>query len=153
MRIYMPAANETRQQRQQAIRQILASRPVDRQSELVRLLRERGISATQSSVSRDLRQLGIAKLGSGYAEAAADTPTDNPVPPEDFVRGIVTAGPHLTVVRTAVGAAARVAVFLDRSGWPEIVGTISGDDTIFIATASMAGQRRLIARMHAHFGS
>ncbi len=151
MRIDMPAAHETRQQRQQAIREILASRPVGKQSELVRLLRERGIAATQSSVSRDLRQLGIAKLGSAYAEATADAPADNPPPPDDFVRGIAAAGPHLTVIRTAIGAASRVGVFLDRSGWPEIVGTISGDDTIFVATASAAEQRRLIARIRAHF--
>jgi transcriptional regulator of arginine metabolism len=55
------------------------------------------------------------------------------------------------VVRTAVGAAQRVAVTLDRINWPEIVGTVSGDDTIFIATASAAQQRRLRSRLRQSF--
>jgi transcriptional regulator of arginine metabolism len=65
----------------------------------------------------------------------------------EFVRDIRAAGANLVVVTTAVGAAQRVAVTLDRANWPEIVGTLSGDDTIFIATAGSAQQRRLRARL------
>ena len=147
----MPATRENQQRRQQAIRRILRDQPVARQAELVALLRQQGIPATQSSVSRDLRQLGISKLDEGYAPPEPATPADNPPPPEDFVRSVQPAGQNLTVVRTAVGAAARVAVYLDRAGWPEIVGTISGDDTIFIATPSAAAQQRLAARLRAQF--
>jgi transcriptional regulator of arginine metabolism len=69
----------------------------------------------------------------------------------DFVQDIKTAGGHLTVVQTSVGAAQRVAVFLDRSGWPEIVGTVSGDDTIFIATRNNVDQRRLLTKLRSRF--
>ena len=59
------------------------------------------------------------------------------------VRDIRAAGPNLLVVTTAIGAAQRVALTLDRINWPEIVGTLSGDDTIFIATTGAAQLRRL----------
>jgi transcriptional regulator of arginine metabolism len=65
----------------------------------------------------------------------------------EFVRDIRAAGPNLLVITTAVGAAQRVAVTLDRINWPEIVGTLSGDDTIFIATSSSTQQRRLRGRL------
>ena len=55
--------------------------------------------------------------------------------------------PNLLVIATAVGAAQRVCVTLDRAGWPEVVGTISGDDTIFVATTGAGAQRRLVARL------
>lgn len=151
----MPAGTEQRDQRQQAILKILRQRHVTRQEELVDLLRRRGIEATQSSISRDLRQLGISKLDQEYR------PVEEPDGPEsqrdlellaEFVREFQPAGPYLTVVRTAEGAAQRVALSLDRSGWPEIVGTVSGDDTIFVATRSGAEQRRLITRLKAWFG-
>ena len=72
----------------------------------------------------------------------------------EFVRDIRTAGGNLTVVKTAEGAAQRVALYLDRSGWSEIVGTVSGDDTIFVATrergrpAAAAGAAALAVSRH-----
>ncbi len=149
----MPAILETRQRRQQAILAILQRQPVQRQAELVGLLQNEGIDATQSSVSRDLQHLGISKLGQGYRPQT----DDNTGPRMDrdqlagFIRDIQAAGPNLTVIKTAIGAAQRVAVFLDRSGWPEIVGTLSGDDTIFIATRNGQAQRRLRTRLRSSF--
>jgi transcriptional regulator of arginine metabolism len=143
----MPLATETMQKRQRAIVSILRSRRVGRQAELVRLLKDKGIRATQSSVSRDLQQLGITKLEDGYRNE------QDAALVAEFVREIRTAGANLTVVRTAVGAAQQVALYLDRSGWPEIVGTVSGDDTIFVATRGGGEQRRLLVRMRAAFGS
>lgn len=151
----MPIATETMQKRQQAIVAILRSRRVGRQAELVRLLKDRGIRATQSSISRDLQQLGITKLDEGYRqleETVGESETDAELVAE-FVREIRTAGGNLTVVRTAEGAAQQVALYLDRSGWPEIVGTVSGDDTIFVATRGGGEQRRLLVRMRAAFGN
>ena len=146
----MPVENAQQARRQQAILEILRERSISRQAELVGLLRARGIDATQSSVSRDLQQMGVAKRPQGYQppEARAD---EVDLPPGEFLRGAEPAGPNLTVIRTAVGAASRVAVFLDRSGWPEIVGTLSGDDTIFVATAGASEQRALLARLRSHF--
>ncbi len=150
----MPAGAGKRELRQQAILRILRRRQVSRQDELVALLRREGIEATQSSISRDLRQLGISKLDQEYQPVDAGTDPTALQTIElvaEFVRDIRTAGPHLTVVRTSEGAAAQVALQLDRAGWREIVGTVSGDDTVFIATASVGDQRRLLVRLRAHF--
>jgi transcriptional regulator of arginine metabolism len=147
----MPAESESRQKRQEAILEILRQRPVARQTQLVALLRDKGIEATQSSVSRDLRQLGVTKLDQGYAQAEPLHNESERSIPGDFVRDVQTAGVNLTIVKTAVGAAQRVAVYLDRSDWSEIVGTLSGDDTIFVATRNGAEQRRLVAKLRAQF--
>ena len=70
----------------------------------------------------------------------------------EFVEETRTAGPYQTVVKTVTGAAGQVALALDRCGWPEIVGTVSGDDTIFIATRTGGDQRRLVAKLRARLG-
>ena len=149
----MPATLEIRQRRQQTILGILQRQPVQRQAELVGLLQNEGIDATQSSISRDLQHLGINKLGQGYlAEPDNDEAPQNELDQlAGFVKDIQAAGPSLTVVKTAIGAAQRVALFLDRSQWPEIVGTVSGDDTIFIATRNGQTQRRLLNRLRSNF--
>lgn len=145
----MPQATDSMQERRKAILDILRSRRVARQSELVRLLKERGIRVTQSSVSRDLQQLGITKLDSGYQQLAQpDLQADRDAATvAHLLCEVRTAGGNLTVVKTMEGAAQRVALYLDRSGWREIVGTVSGDDTIFVATRGGAEQRRLLVRL------
>jgi transcriptional regulator of arginine metabolism len=137
-----------RNTRHSAILRILRAAPVRKQDELVHRLREEGHEVTQSSISRDLRDLGVLKAGGRY------------LPPEDgnrslddfgtlrqFVRGVATAGSALTVLRTTIGAAQSVAIAIDKAAWPEVVGTISGDDTIFIATDTAAAQATLVARL------
>jgi transcriptional regulator of arginine metabolism len=121
--------------------------------ELVKVLRKHGFDATQSSVSRDLRELGVAKAGDHYI-----VPQDADVSAADpfaavarFVLDVRTAGPSLTVVRTAAGTAQSVAITIDQSNWPEVVGTISGDDTIFIATEDAGAQRKLTGRLRTIF--
>lgn len=148
----MPSTTLEQSERRRAIARLLAEHVVNRQSELVELLRAAGYLATQSSVSRDLRDLGAAKLKNGYRlPKPVDIEDDESLHVvTDFVRDIRSAGPNVLVVMTAVGAAQRVAVMLDRSGWPEIVGTVSGDDTIFVATIGASEQRRLKARLRQH---
>lgn len=146
----MPTTTDIREKRQAAILDILATRKVSRQSEFVGLLREAGIEATQSSVSRDLRELGITKLTSGYGTpAVANDASDMMEVPAGYVRDVLPAGNSLTVIKTATGAAQRVALFLDRSNWPEIVGTVSGDDTIFVASRNAREQKQLLGRLRA----
>ena len=138
--------------RREALRRIITTSPVGRQEDLVRLLGRAGHHATQSSVSRDLRELGVAKQGDRYVlpdELALAL--DDFATVATFVRDLKAAGPCLTVIRTTTGAAQSVAIVLDRAQWPEIVGTLSGDDTIFVATQGAAAQRRLIARLHQEF--
>jgi transcriptional regulator of arginine metabolism len=141
--------------RRAAILRIIRDSTVHNQEELVRALRKQGFDATQSSVSRDLRELGAAKAGDHYIVTLADaaTPATNPFAAvANFVTGVRTAGPSLTVVKTTTGAAQNVAVAVDKANWPEIVGTISGDDTIFIATEDGRAQRKLTGRLRDIFG-
>ncbi len=153
--IPMPVATAQQQERRRVIAQLIQTKTIRRQSELVEMLRAQGYPATQSSVSRDLRHLGAAKLGEGYSlPQAAVTGEDGALANvAELVRELRTAGPHLLVITTAIGAAQRVAVTLDRTNWPEIVGTLSGDDTIFVATAGAAQQRRLRARLREGLGT
>lgn len=139
--------------RRNLLAKILREQTVERQSELVDLLRRRGHAATQSSVSRDLRELGVAKLGRRYVltDEAARSMSDFSAL-RQFVSSRVTAGANLTVLKTMIGSAQSVAVAIDAAAWPEVAGTISGDDTIFIATRNARDQRRLGERLLATFG-
>jgi transcriptional regulator of arginine metabolism len=139
--------------RRTALAKIIREQAVGRQTELVALLRKRGVAATQSSVSRDLRELGVAKLGDRYVLPAHSAQPKNDFSTlKQFVSARLTAGTNLTVLKTTIGSAQSVAVAIDTAEWPEVVGTISGDDTIFIATAGADAQRRLNDRLFALFG-
>jgi transcriptional regulator of arginine metabolism len=151
--VAMPGAASQQTARREAILDILAKQRVARQEDLVHALHQRGFEATQSSISRDLKDLGVAKVGERYlapqsVRAAELRPFELLA---SFVRTIATAGPNLTIIRTATGAAQSVAVALDESGWPEVAGTISGDDTIFIATGTLRQQQLLVARLEQVF--
>ncbi len=142
----MPPETQQQEARRALIRRLLRKRTIRTQAELARQLESLGHHVTQSSVSRDLREMNVIKDPDGYRldDAAAQSPASESV---SFVRETAPAGNNLLVVKTAIGAAQRVAFELDRSGWPEIVGTLSGDDTIFIATAGAAANRRLQRRL------
>ena len=140
-------------ERRGAIVRLLRNGVVRKQSDLVNLLQRDGFEATQSSISRDLRDLGVLKASGRYV-----------MPPDEiarangdfgalsqFVRQIRPAGPCLLVVRTTIGAAQSVAVAIDKAEWVEVVGTISGDDTIFIATENRSTQAKLVARLRSLF--
>jgi len=140
-------------ERRQAVVRILRSGVVHRQEDLVRLLRAEGYEVTQSSISRDLRDLGVLKASGRYvlpSDEVSRTQGDFAMLAQ-FVRGLKRAGTSLTVLRTTIGAAQSVAVAIDRAEWPEVAGTLSGDDTIFIATADARAQDQLIARLAALF--
>jgi transcriptional regulator of arginine metabolism len=139
--------------RREAIMRILRGSPVRNQQDLVRLLKKQGHDVTQSSVSRDLRDLGVLKAAGGYVLPPEETQRTNGDfrTLVQFFRGFKPAGPCLTVVRTTIGAAQSVAVAIDKAEWPEVVGTISGDDTIFIATNSARAQAELAERLRSLF--
>ena len=144
----MPADTENRDRRHQEILAILRGTSVGSQGELVEALHGRGFSCTQSSVSRDLRDLGIARIAGHYVVQARNGDADLGFREVlHFVRGAKPAGFNLTVVFTSVGAAQSVALAIDRAAWPEVVGTMAGDDTIFVATASARDQQRFIQRL------
>ena len=139
--------------RRNSILRHLRAGAVRRQSDLVGLLKKDGFEVTQSSVSRDMRELGVLKAQGRYLPPDADVSPaqSNFAAIARFVRDIRTAGPSLTVIRTLTGAAGSVAVAIDRANWPEIVGSIQGDDTIFIATEDGGAQQALLDRLRQSF--
>jgi transcriptional regulator of arginine metabolism len=145
----MPTDPSLQTARRAEILRILKQESITRQEDLVKALASRGMDATQASISRDLKELGVAKVGDRYI-APQNVRSQGNVKFEllaGFVTGIAPAGANLTVIKTSTGAAQSVAVALDESAWSEIVGTISGDDTIFVATAGIRQQQSLMARL------
>jgi transcriptional regulator of arginine metabolism len=144
----MPHSPQIQIDRREAIRGILKSGPAGTQQFLVDRLTALGFDATQSSVSRDLKEIGAVKTADGYVLANGSDADDDAVSRvANLVRDVQAAGPNLLVIKTAIGGAQRVALALDRSAWPEMVGNIGGDDTVFVATRTAAAQRNLISRL------
>lgn len=143
----MPNSAQEQTQRRAMLRELLLHGPARTQKLLVDALGAQGVQATQSSVSRDLRELGAVKTGQGYELPDGDERDDEISSVAEFLREITPAGANLTVIKTAIGAAQRVALALDRSDWPEIAGNIGGDDTVFVATPSAAAQKILISKI------
>ena len=143
----MPNSTQEQALRRDAIRQLLTRAPADTQQSLVHELVARGLVATQSSVSRDLKDIGAIKTSRGYELPKPSSNDDELAAVAEFVRSVSPAGPHLTVIKTAIGAAQRVALALDRDDWPEMIGNIGGDDTVFVASDSAAKQKMLIAKI------
>ena len=144
----MPISQQAQSDRREAIRRLLQNGPADTQHAVVAALTASGFEATQSSVSRDLREIGAVKTAAGYELGEQSVGADAEIAQvADLLRDLQTAGPNLLVIKTAIGAAQRVALALDRCGWPEIIGNVGGDDTVFTATGSGAAQRNLLARI------
>lgn len=145
-----------KQLRQRAIRDLVEQRTIRTQQELAAALRERGFRATQATISRDVAELGLGK-GSREGHAAYVLPArlrDAEVSGEDRLRRLLSDTPVefrvadlLLVVKTLPGSAHAVAAALDRTRWPEIVGSIAGDDTVFVATPDRTAVRRLRDRL------
>jgi transcriptional regulator of arginine metabolism len=127
--------------RHQAILDLISSVPVGRQDELAKLLSDRGFSVTQASVSRDLEKLGVAKVHGRYIR--------QPVARSGRFGQITfyAAGENLIVIKCGSGLASAAAVRIDAAGITEIVGTIAGDDTIFVAVRGIAEQSRAMREL------
>ena len=106
----------------------------------------RGIQVTQATLSRDIEELGLVKTREGYRlPEAAESSSPQPALPivlKEFVREVSQAA-NLVIVKTHPGNAHTVAVVLDAEHWPEVRGTVAGDDTIFVA----AGRSRDAAQV------
>ncbi len=138
-----------RRRRHLKILELISTRAIHTQEELADALAAEGWQVTQSSVSRDIAALRLAKSGGVYRRALASARGADPNEARitESVLGAEAAGDALVVVHTPPGEANRVAVALDRLAWPEIVGTIAGDDTIFLAVAESNAQRRVLRHL------
>lgn len=139
-----------RRKRHVKILELIATRSLHTQEELAEVLSDEGWDVTQSSVSRDIAALGLVKVGGAYrrpepAAARSEEPDERRI--AEGVIGIDAAGDALVVVHTPPGEAGRVGAALDRLAWPEVLGTIAGDDTIFLAARDRKAQRRLIREL------
>jgi transcriptional regulator of arginine metabolism len=131
--------------RQDKILKLIRSHKIATQQELVEMLASHRIEATQSSVSRDIVRLGLTKANGHYV-----APQAAPVLALPSIE-LDTAGENLIVLKTDIGQAQLVAVKIDASDIKEIVGTVAGDDTIFIATKDKANQQAAIKALNRLF--
>jgi transcriptional regulator of arginine metabolism len=135
---------ETRQQR---ILSLIRAKRIGTQEELTAHLERAGVAATQSSVSRDLVELGIVKHHGHYT-----LPRNSNGNGARWLLSLETAGEVLVVAKCDSGMASAVAVEIDRAALPEIVGTLAGEDTIFIAVTDRKAQRAVIKKIWELFG-
>ena len=137
--------------RQNAILELLDRGPVLSQEELQRLLRKRGFDAGQATLSRDIRELGLAKTAAGYSLPGREAASESDLPSVSrLVREFVTSvrsAQNLLVTKTSIGSAQPVAAALDGENWPEALGTIAGDDTILIICEDKRSAGRLAGRI------
>jgi transcriptional regulator of arginine metabolism len=126
-------------QRHNAIRELVGHSLVSNQDELRRKLRRRGFEVTQATLSRDIHELRLSKGPGGYSlpnsTNGAASSFDSPPSVAEMVEGFglqVRQAVNQVVVRTTMGGAQPVAAALDRASWPEVVGTIAGDDTVLV---------------------
>ncbi|HXG05327.1 MAG TPA: arginine repressor [Candidatus Binatia bacterium] len=145
--------NGSSQRRRELVRQLVATGRIGSQADLVRELESQGIRVTQATVSRDLAALGVVR-GAGVAGRRYLLPDDvmergDPQAPDRLRRLLadlplaIDEAPPLLVLRTAPGAAHAIASAIDLSFLPGVVGTVAGDDTIFIACRTRRDLRRL----------
>lgn len=137
--------------RQKAILELLHRGPVESQEELQGFLAKRGFEAGQATLSRDIRELGLVKTSEGYA-AGRGAAVGEPVLPSvsrlvrEFVVDVRLAQ-NLIVLKTSVGSAQPVAAAVDAEDWPEVVGTLAGDDTILVISPDNRTAQQLVRRI------
>jgi transcriptional regulator of arginine metabolism len=145
-----------KQLRQRAIRDLVEQRVLRTQQELAGALRERGYRTTQATISRDVAELGLVKENRDGTAAYALPPRliEAESSGEDRLRALLKDLPVdfrqsglLLVIRTLPGSAHAIAAALDRARWPEVAGSIAGDDTVFVAFPDRGALQRVRRRL------
>jgi transcriptional regulator of arginine metabolism len=136
--------------RQKAILDLVRSQEIASQEELLEGLLARKIDVSQSTLSRDIQELGLAKSGGVYTTMGTEPPKTS----DDSVRRTfrefltdVAVAQNLVVLKSGPGHASTISRAIDEAGWEEIVGSLAGDDTVFIATRSEKDSRRVADRI------
>lgn len=139
-----------RKKRHLRILEIISTRRVGTQEELAEALRAEGWSVTQSSVSRDITSIGLLKADGAYVKPARALKQHVDPDERRIADGLLTvdrAGDAVIIIHTPPGEANRVAAAVDRLAWTEVVGTLAGDDTIFLAVRDGRAQREVLKRL------
>lgn len=136
--------------RQGQILKLIAAGQIANQEQLRRHLATQGLTVTQATLSRDLRELGLVKTADGYKPlGSASEPASRP----NLARALrenlrdVLPAQNLLVLKTPPGSAQTVALAMDRERWPEVLGTIGGDDTVLVITESVDTSRAVKERI------
>lgn len=138
--------------RLEALARLLKRGRATTQGELIDELAAAGFEVNQPTLSRDLAELGVRKVGGRYVVAPAEGGTEPHVDLAAAVTRFTTCGPHMIVLWTGVGQAQAVAVAIEQAEDPSILATLAGDDTIFIATKSRRAQTVALRRLGVWFG-
>jgi len=155
------SGNVGKRQRQHIIERLLGDEAVNSQEQLVELLAERGVSATQATVSRDLDDLGAVKVrvGGGAGVYAVPVPAEERAMSEDHLRRVLSdwvigigRSANLVCLRTPPGSAHVVGSALDRAGLGDVLATVAGDDTLLVVAAEGCDPGALAERLRAHAG-
>jgi transcriptional regulator of arginine metabolism len=139
-----------RRKRHLKILELISTRPIHTQDELAEALSAEGWKVTQSSVSRDITALKLVKADGAYQRPARITAAPEHPDERRISEGVLAAdaaGDALLVLHTPAGEANRVAVAIDRLAWGDVVGTIAGDDTIFLAVKNGPAQQRVLRQL------
>jgi len=131
-----------KQKRQEKILELVRAKRISTQAELVNELRKLNIGVTQSCISRDIRKLGLVKIDGAYS-----TPRILKAARAPERLDIDTAGEHLIVIKLEPGQAQPVALTIDQAKIAEVVGTVAGDDTIFVAVKNLEYQRKALKKI------
>lgn len=141
--------------RQRLILELISSQEIETQEELAELLSQHGIEVTQATVSRDIKELGLVKIPTGdnryrYGQpgeriSGALEQRQQRLFRESVIK--IAASENIVVIKTLVGSAQGVAAVIDVLDWPEIIGTVAGDDTIIAVASSSKEVKNIVAKL------
>ncbi len=136
--------SDTRKRRE-AILELIASKRVSTQNELADALKKQGFDTTQATISRDIKSLMLIKTQGQYALPGPELRSE-PLPKrlKEKIMAINKAGDSMLVIHTPVGEAGAVGIALDNARFPFVVGTVAGDDTVFVACDGPAKTQQAI---------
>lgn len=143
-------------QRQHRITRLLEEQAISSQGQIVEMLASEGVVATQATVSRDLEDLGAVKvrIPGGATAYAVPEHSKDAASPDDHLRRVmgefvvdVAHSSNLVVLRTPPGSAHVIGSALDRAGYPDVLGTVAGDDTLILVCAEQVGGAAVAARL------
>jgi transcriptional regulator of arginine metabolism len=137
--------------RQKAILEILRRESIPSQEDLQIALEKKGFEVGQATLSRDIREIGLVKSSEGYGLPQGGSAAEPALPSvtrlvREFVQEVRLAQ-NLLVIKTTVGSAQPVAAALDGEQWPEVVGTLAGDDTILVISSNKKTAAGLAAKI------